>query len=379
METSSFRVTLPSVSRKKIYPDNAANSYRVRLADPIRLDSGDWKVGLQSISLPDAKINVLKLGYLTDDFFLKSDPNLTLFRENYVLYPPLGTKLTTGFVTHTFTEKESIGEGHNAIKTQRLSIQEMKDASSISNGVEFMTHALDWLQQKRLRFNVKQGTSLFDSHGHSMYPSFSWEVRNGKHELLLDSQPQNSNKDHQYVRMYFHWQFGEKMGWWKKNKDNTFTLGHNVLIDDWIDPRTTDDDTFITTEKFGTDDEDATKEENERKNPFYVLLKSGYRWRFVNIDEAFKGIVGSPARTLFVYTDVNASSRTGDQVTELLREVQYKRGGEGSAYFEPMKIQYLPLRSTFIETIEVQVAETNGKLVVFGEGITILTLHFKKE
>ena len=366
METDSSRVTLPSVSRKKIYPDNAANSYRVRLADPIRLDSGNWKVGLQSISLPDAKINVLKLGYLTDDFFLKSDPDLALFRENYVLYPAGSTR-------------QSIGEGQNAIKTQLLSIQEMKDASAISNGVEFMTHALDWLQQKRLRFNVKQGTSLFDSHGHSMYPSFSWEVRNGKHELLLDSQPQNSNKDHQYVRMYFHWKFGEKMGWWKKNKDNTFTLGHNVLIDDWIDPRTTDDDTFITAKKFGTDDEDATKEENERKNPFYVLLKSGYRWRFVNINEAFKGIVGSPARTLFVYTDVNASSRTGDQVTELLREVQYKRGGEGSAYFEPMKIQYLPLRSTFIETIEVQVAETNGKLVVFGEGITILTLHFKKE
>ena len=81
METDSFRVTLPSVSRKKIYPDNAANSYRVRLADPIRLDSGNWKVGLQSISLPDAKINVLKLGYLTDDFFLKSDPDWTCFER----------------------------------------------------------------------------------------------------------------------------------------------------------------------------------------------------------------------------------------------------------------------------------------------------------
>ena len=363
METESFRVTLPS-HRKKIYPDNVANSYRVRLADPIRLDSGNWKVGLQSISLPDAKINVLKLGYLTDDFFLKSDPDLTLFRENYVLYPPGSARKD---------------DGESGMKTQNLSIQEMRDASAISNGVEFLTHALDWLKQKKLRFNVKQGTSLFDSDGHAMYPSFSWEIRNGKHELLLDSQAQNGNTDHQYVRMYFHWQFGEKMGWWKKNKDNTFTLGHNVLIDDWIDPRTTDDDTFITTKKFGTDDEDATKEENERKNPFYVLLKSGYRWRFTNINEAFNLIVGSPARTLFVYTDVNASSRTGDQITELLREVQYKRGGEGSAYFEPMQIQYLPLRSTFIETIEVQVSETNGKLVVFGEGDTILTLHFKKE
>ena len=136
----------------------------------------------------------------------------------------------------------------------------------------------------------------------------------------------------------------KKWGGGKKNEDSTFTLGRNVLIDDWIDPRTIDDDTFITTKKFGTDDDNGTKEENERKNPFYVLLKSGYRWRFVNISEAFNLIVGSPARTLFVYTDVNASSRTGDQVTELLREVHYKGGGEGSAYFEPMQIQYLPHR-----------------------------------
>ena len=146
-------------------------------------------------------------------FFLKSDPDLDLFRETYVLYPPIGTRLTDGCLTYTFNSKRNIGERHNAIKTQRLSIQEMRDAEAISNGVEFMTFALDWLQQKRLRFNVMQGTSLFDYHGHSMYPSFSWEVRNGKHELLLDSQPQNVNKDHQYVRMYFHWQFGEKMGW----------------------------------------------------------------------------------------------------------------------------------------------------------------------
>ena len=146
------------------------------------------------------------------------------------------------------------------------------------------------------------------------------------------------------------------MGWWKKLKDGSFRLGTNVLIDDWIDPRTTDNDTFLKAEKFaeggdggGGDDgggdggggDDGNDDDD--KTPSYILRKNGYTKLFININEAFKGIVGSPARTLLVYTDVNGGSRVGDQVALLLREVQYKRGGEGSAYFEPMQIQYLLL------------------------------------
>jgi len=32
-----------------------------------------------------------------------------------------------------------------------------------------------------------------------------------------------------------------------------------------------------------------------------------------------------------------------------------------------------------VEIVETQMAETNGDLVQFGEGRTILTLHFKRE
>ena len=47
-------------------------------------------------------------------------------------------------------------------------------------------------------------------------------------------------------------------------------------------------------------------------------------------------------------------------------------------YFEPLHIQYIPLRNEVIEIIQTQVAETNGDLVKFGEGNTIVTLYFKK-
>ena len=43
-----------------------------------------------------------------------------------------------------------------------------------------------------------------------------------------------------------------------------------------------------------------------------------------------------------------------------------------------MSCSYIPLRNEVIEIIQTQVAETNGELVKFGEGNTIVTLHFKK-
>ena len=68
----------------------------------------------------------------------------------------------------------------------------------------------------------------------------------------------------------------------------------------------------------------------------------------------------------------------GNRATDLLREVKYKREGRGTLYFEPLHIQYLSLRNEVIEIIQMQVAETNGDLVKFGEGNTIVMLHFKK-
>ena len=68
----------------------------------------------------------------------------------------------------------------------------------------------------------------------------------------------------------------------------------------------------------------------------------------------------------------------GNQVTDLLGEVHYKRGGKGSHYYEPLHIQYIPVRKDVIDIIETQVTETTGALTKFGAGNTIVTLHFKK-
>ena len=79
-----------------------------------------------------------------------------------------------------------------------------------------------------------------------------------------------------------------------------------------------------------------------------------------------------------MYSDVGGSSVVGDQVTDLLREVNFSRTGKGAQYFEPTHIQYIPVRKETLDIIEVQVAETTGQLVKFGDGNTVVTIHVKK-
>ena len=64
-------------------------------------------------------------------------------------------------------------------------------------------------------------------------------------------------------------------------------------------------------------------------------------WRFTNLNKAFQNVVGSISRSLFVYANVGGNAVVGDQVTDLLREVNYQRTGNGSHYFEPLHVQYI--------------------------------------
>ena len=110
----------------------------------------------------------------------------------------------------------------------------------------------------------------------------------------------------------------------------------------------------------------------------YLGLSMSCSWRFTNLNTVFRSIVGEPTCSLHVYSDVAGSIVVGNRVTDLLRDVMYQRKGCGSVYFEPLHIQYIPLRKEVVNIVETNVAETNGDLTKFGPGNTIVTLHFKK-
>ena len=167
-------------------------------------------------------------------------------------------------------------------------------------------------------------------------------------------------------------ELAKKMGWIQYREDlKRYQLGSNIeqeFSQDRIPLLTNTNDVF-----------------NHQGDPTFWTVKSGFlqrsiscNWRFLNLNKAFEVVVGVSSRPLFVYSDVGSSGVVGNQVTDLLREVSYKREGKGSQYFEPLHIQYIPVRKDTIDIIETQVAETSGQLSRFGEGNTIVTLHFKK-
>ena len=53
MMKDDFYLTLPSHSSLAEFPNNVNNNFKVRLPKLIRLDEGDWKVALASISVLD--------------------------------------------------------------------------------------------------------------------------------------------------------------------------------------------------------------------------------------------------------------------------------------------------------------------------------------
>ena len=69
----------------------------------------------------------------------------------------------------------------------------------------------------------------------------------------------------------------------------------------------------------------------------------------------------------------------GDQITDFMRVMDYRREGKGSYYFEPKHLQYIPLRKEVLDIIQIQIAETSGELVKFGQGVSTLMFHFKHE
>lgn len=50
----------------------------------------------------------------------------------------------------------------------------------------------------------------------------------------------------------------------------------------------------------------------------------------MNLNNAFQNLMGEKSRSLFAYSDVRGSNVVENQVTDLLREINFQRGGKGA-------------------------------------------------
>ena len=347
----SFYVTLPSHANRHEFPNNQANSFKIRLPQPLQLTGGGWQVGLSAISLPDARVNLYEL----------------VKKDGYII----STSWEQDFPKPGGKDGEMVGRKDSA---QTL-INDVKDLDWVVDGVSFMKAAIAHLEQRRMETAI-QGGRFVNDQGKHMYVKFRWEGE----DLLID----NTNVCHcktDTPALYIYTKLALKMGWLRK-------ISSGLILGPNLHQEFMGDQIPNMKEPIDNDWHDVTDDQHNPVFwavrsflPDYLKLSMSCGWRFTNLNVAFRAVVGDPTRTLHVYSDVAGSTIVGNRVTDLLREIQYKRQGRGTLYFEPLHIQYMSLRNEVVEMIHIQVAETIGRggdLVKFGEGHTIVTLHFKK-
>ena len=237
--------------------------------------------------------------------------------------------------------------------------------SETLTGVSLIKTMKAFFSKERVSQSLESDNKFKKADGKKTYIDFKWDGD----DFLIDNsdvhlQPISGSFGVEYFpNIYVNTEFAIEMGWFKE-----VGLGPNIMMEPLGDvmPVPVDVDTV---------NEDYWKVIPDGK---YIRLTITCSWRFINLNVAFKNVTGTTKRSLFIYSDVGGSGVVGNQVTDLLREVNYKREGQGSQHFEPLHIQYIDVRKELLDIVEVQVAETTGELVKFGAGNTIATLHVKK-
>lgn len=338
-DAGDFYVTLPSTAGGQEFADNKANHFKVRLPHYLRCPGRGWTVGLSSISLPDARVNLYDLvpqnEYLLQTTWLVKRKNNLLVRFQ------------------------------SAVK-----MDDIDHLDSVVDGETLVRACIDTVEADRIRrsHNTEQWSLDWKEHPHL---KFVWVPHGKNMELLIDNTSLYRNGDDFTAQFFINRKLALRMGWLTEKNE----LGPN-LRQEFIGGYVPDlqktpamRDVFDKSRRFRYWDVFGT----------VFQLSMACNWRFIHLNHAFGAVVGSPNRTLHVYSDAGKSGIVGGQVTDLLREIQYIRRGRGTTYFEPLHVQYLPIRNEVFDVLETQISETDGQLVRFGQGQTIVTLHFKRQ
>ena len=200
---SDFYITLPSHSSKTELPNNASNSFKIRLPHPIRLDGGGWKVGLVAVSLPDPTCQVPPL---------MKDQNLILFRSSWVAEDTL-----------TLQGKKLFGA---SFQGRNLRPEDLE----ILDGKGFMNTMKAFFDKKKVEKVFNAGWKIADANGENHTTAhFEWEGDDlvlHNHDMTL----QRINNSY-YPAFFINAELGVDMGWFINKGNNNYALGPNLTIE----------------------------------------------------------------------------------------------------------------------------------------------------
>ena len=333
------RIVLVSDPTKE-FPSNTSSSFKVRLPVPLALSGGGWKVGLATISTPDAAMDLSRLANAVN-------PRVLM----------VGSKMVTSLTDDTPVHYEAV-----------IQMKELLNDPGVLDGVSLMKALINKAQFAEMKEAQAKSKRLYDK----FRVTYEWDGEDLR-MLAKELGDIQSRPGTVYVQWHVHVSMATLMGWLVETKKDTYALGPNLRYELLHKTQQTGN-YYKDVKNTELNNHDLWKIESD-----HLQLSQTLNWHFLNLNVAFRSVVGEPSRTFLVYSDLVDSNIVGGQLHALVREVEYRRQGQGVAYFEPLHIQWLPCRREYMDHVEVEIAESQGGLVKFGAGRTLVTFVFQRD
>ena len=375
------------------FPNNANNSFKVRLPERMVLPGEGWHASLLSLTVPDQG---------QSNAIIAADPHTKVikFKMNYVI-----RKFQSG--TYRRVETKTVDCA--------LELEEIMNASQIvATGSQFWKRVMQEMYNKmmhnvmaeQIRWLILEGDQKpIVSAKQNAMPRMIWK----KGALVIKALPQKDliktisqiNKKaitEFFINLDIALKFGLVVERTVKNETKYF-LGPNLqytlptaTYDSDTPPKGNSDRTPYNWEGtqymainprllFG--DITASLEHDPlqvvtQQGVKFLQLSMAVEWQLNNLDASFEKIVGTRRRTVMVYSDLVESTVVGSGKYPLLREVQLLKTGDGESTAEPLHHQWIKLRGNQLDILEVEIASTSGPLAILPPGKTLVTIGLKK-
>ena len=362
------------------FPNNANNSFKVRLPERLTLPGEGWHATLLSLTVPDQG------------------------QSNAVIATDPHTKVVTFSVTYS-TRKYITGEYRRvSFQTKEYTV-ELEDIMSakhpVTSGNLFWKRTMQEVHNKTIRalMHEQDTAKTFDADERPLVsvkknwmPMMTWK----DDALVLHAVPKgdllNGNKTKVTSAFSLDLGVAERFGFIEQHKGVVgYTLGPNlqftcptVTFDSQTPPKNPTNRTDYYWEGAhyaGVQPSDLTSDVMDQmfevKNK-RLLLSRMVEWQFNNLNASFEKVVGTRKRTVMVYSDLVESTVVGSGKFPLLREVQLLRTGEGESTAEPLHHQWIKVRGQQLDILEVEIASTSGSLAILPPGKTLVTIGLKK-
>ena len=346
---SGFYVTLPSNdSSIKAFPENKNNSWTYVLPVPLDMD-GEWEMGLTNISLPTES--------LLSEYLSTLEDNHGLLRTSRCIFNTTGGNVTVVTTVYYRDIKEERMEAVHDLLQALFETERRLLIDSLDSG--FQPNPKNYHKQFDVSFNKEQEECLVTA------------TNIGDDSITPKNMIQNV-----YVMLRDNMCY--KFRWVRDvviNNAQALTTGPNLTKQfrhdskGWIESKTV---------RSNQNRPHGLKHTTINGFKGIVFYLDSIAWTFTcTVTCTYKR--GPSHRALYVYSSLCAPTITGNERTDLLRQVEYRPALKGHSCYEPHSFQYKRLRNNHISFIETAITETDeNKLAQFTKGPSILTIHFRR-